>query len=130
MSLSQAVVASESHVSSGKRCIYLSLALAMCGCAAQTYRPAQQTAWQKAGASAQDFNTDAGACRYQLSPFYQQRRDTAQAQLNQPTQMAGNVAVRQSPLQGSAVMVQIANINAEEQNAIRDCMYSKGWSLQ
>ena len=65
-----------------------------------------------------------------MAPIYQQRRDAAQAQLNQPTQMAGNVAVRQSPLQGSAVMMQIANINAEEQNAIRDCLYSKGWALQ
>ena len=130
LSRPQNSAASKFFVSSGKRCIHLAIVLTMCGCAAQSYRPAHQSTWQKAGASGQDFNADAGACRYQLAPIYQQRRDAAQAQLNQPTQMVGNVAVRQSPLQGSAAMVQIANINAEEQSAIRDCLYSKGWSLQ
>ena len=108
------------------------LAVSSAGCASPrsaTYSAAPQPTWNKPGATRQDFNVDSAGCRVQLSPTYQARRDRVQAQMNQPTQMAGNVAIRQSPTQGAAGMMQILNINAEEQAALSDCMTSKGWTL-
>lgn len=87
---------------------------------------AQQIAWRKEGATQKDFDRDAAKCRIEAARIFAPQKA---AIVNQPApqQMAGNVVIRQSPLEGAARLAQIASLNQQEAAMVVDCMKASDW---
>ena len=86
--------------------------------------------WQKDKATQREFTTDFGQCAFQARAIYQPQRDAINARINQPTQMAGAVAIRTSPTQSAAWLMHLAAIDDQEREAVGLCMIGRGWELK